>query len=221
MLLPGYSNLNCPNKHKAFDVLFAKTRAKNQHASPRKSGVKIYQIRLILPNRTEQLVEFQSRVPHFELRAGDSAIVAYIKGRPKIVQNCTIHQYMVSSDGCFIATAVYGSYVADEVLILREFRDRKLASFSLGRFLIGFYYFVSPPIAELIEVLPFTKKPTKYVLDKIVWWDQKSRQFLGKNKTKLNCSRNAWLCFQIHLCWCLIVKRLMQALIVVKREILT
>ena len=62
----------------------------------------------------------------------------------------------------------YGSYAADEVLILREFRDRKLASYSLGRFLIGFYYVVSPPIADLIEVFPFAKKSTKYVLDKIV-----------------------------------------------------
>jgi len=54
-----------------------------------------------------------------------------------------------------------------------------------------------------------------------VWWYQKSRQFLGKNKTKLNCSRNPRLPFQIHLCWCVIVKRLMQALLIVKREIFT
>ena len=167
-LLPGYGNLSCPKKGKAFDVLFAKTRAKNQHAGPRNSGVKIYQIRLILPNNTEKLVEFQSKATHFELRAGDSAIVAYYKGRPKIVQNCTIHQYMVSSEGCFIATAVYGSYVADEVLVLREFRDRELESNGLGRFLIRLYYFVSQPIAELLEVFPFAKKPTRYVLDKIV-----------------------------------------------------
>ena len=59
------------------------------------------------------------------------------------------------------------------------------------------------------------------LIKEMVWWYQKSRQFLGKNKTKLNCSRNSWLTFQIHLCWCLIVKRLMQALRVVKREILT
>lgn len=167
-LLPGYGNLSCPKKSKTFDVLFAKTRAKNQHAGQRNSGVKIYQIRLILPNKSEKMIEFQSKATHFELRAGDSAIVAYKKGKPKIVQNCTIGQYMVSSEGCFIATAVYGSYAADEVLVLREFRDRKLASFSFGRFLIRFYYFVSPPIAELIEVFPFAKKPTKYVLDKIV-----------------------------------------------------
>ena len=167
-LSPGYSNLTCPKKGKDFNILFAKTRAKNQHSKSRQSGIKVYQIRLILPDKTEKLVEFQSNTTRFELRAGDSAIVSYYKGRPKIVQNCTIHQYMVSSEGCFIATAVYGSYVADEVLILREFRDRELASSSLGRFLIRLYYLVSPPIAELLEVFPFAKKPTRYVLDKIV-----------------------------------------------------
>jgi hypothetical protein len=167
-LTPGYGNLSCPKKNKAFDVLFAKTRAKNQHAGPRNSGVKIYQIRLILPNNTEQLVEFKSKATHFELRAGDSAVVAYYKGKPKVVQNCTIHQYMVASDGCFIATAVYGSYGADEVLVLRNFRDQELESNGLGRLLIRVYYFVSPTVAELLEVLPFAKKPTKYMLDKIV-----------------------------------------------------
>ena len=167
-LLPGYGNLSCPNKDKAFAVLFAKTRAKNQHSKSRQSGIKVYQIRLILPDHTESLVEFQSKAAHFELRAGDNTIIAYYKGRPKIVQNCTIHQYMVSSEGCFIATAVYGSYGADEVLILREFRDRELASSGLGRFLIRVYYVVSLPIAELLEIFPFVKQPTKYVLDTIV-----------------------------------------------------
>jgi len=167
-LLPGYSNLSCPQKHTAFDVLYAKTRAKNQHAGQRNSGIKVYQIRLILPNRAEQLVQFQSKATHFELRAGDSAIVAYYKGKAKIVQNCTIHQYMVSADGCFIATAVYGSYGADEVIVLRAFRDRELASSELGRLLVRLYYFVSPPLAELLEAFPSAKKPAKYVLDKIV-----------------------------------------------------
>ena len=179
-LVPGYGTLSCPKKNKAFDVLFARTRAKNQHAGPRNSGVKIYQIRLILPNNTEQMVEFHSKATHFELRAGDSAIVAYYKGKPKIVQNCTIHQFMVSSDGCFIATAVYGSYGADEVLVLRDFRDRELASSGLGRFVIRLYYFVSPPIAELLEALPFAKKPTKYVLDKIV--SNRQKNFLSSSK---------------------------------------
>jgi tetratricopeptide (TPR) repeat protein len=49
--------------------------------------------------------------------------------------------------GCYIATAVYGSHDADEVLILRRYRDEALANSVVGRIFIGVYYAVSPSIA--------------------------------------------------------------------------
>ncbi len=98
---------------------------------------------------------------------------------------------MVSSEGCFIATAVYGSYVADEVLVLRELRYRELESSGLGRFVIRFYYFVSLPIAELLEVFPFAKKPTKYVLDKIVSNRQKNFLFSSKASNSIDQQHSA------------------------------
>jgi Transposase DDE domain len=53
----------------------------------------------------------------------------------------------------------------------------------------------------------------------IVWWSQKSRQFLGKNKTKPNHSRKLVLSARIDLRWRLIVQRLMKPLLIVKREV--
>ena len=167
-LVHAYGDLRCQTTGQIFSALFAKTRAKNQHSLSRYSSTKVYQIRVILPNKIERLVVFHSATQRFELRAGDNVIISYYQGRPKIVQNCTINLFMVASEGCFIATAVYGSYEADEVLILREFRDQKLASSDLGKFLINCYYLLSPPIAELLEIFPFAKKPVKHVLDKIV-----------------------------------------------------
>jgi len=52
------------------------------------------------------------------------------------------------SGGCFIATAVYGSEYADEVIILKQFRDNWLKQSSFGKLFIKIYYFLSPSIAN-------------------------------------------------------------------------
>ena len=58
---------------------------------------------------------------------------------------------------CFIATAAYGIPMAEEVEILREFRDEYLLTNPLGQALVDFYYKVSPPMAEFITEHPSLK----------------------------------------------------------------
>ena len=53
--------------------------------------------------------------------------------------------------GCFIATAVYGSYSAPEVKVLRKFRDDILQKSIIGKKFIELYYFLSPSIAKFIS----------------------------------------------------------------------
>jgi hypothetical protein len=59
--------------------------------------------------------------------------------------------------GCFIATAAYGTPMAEEIEILRGFRDEYLLTNPVGKALVEFYYTVSPPIAEFITEHPSLK----------------------------------------------------------------
>jgi hypothetical protein len=59
--------------------------------------------------------------------------------------------------GCFIATAAYGTPMAEEIQILREFRDEYLLPNPVGKALVDFYYRVSPSIAEFISEHPCLK----------------------------------------------------------------
>jgi len=58
---------------------------------------------------------------------------------------------------CFIATAAYGTPMAEEIQTLREFRNEYLLTNPLGQAFVNLYYKVSPPIAEFITDHPSLK----------------------------------------------------------------
>jgi parallel beta-helix repeat protein len=62
-----------------------------------------------------------------------------------------------SLGGCFIATAAYGTPMAEEIQTLREFRDEYLLTNPVGQAFVDFYYRVSPPIAQFITEHPSLK----------------------------------------------------------------
>ena len=69
---------------------------------------------------------------------------------------------------CYIATAVYGSYHAPEVLTLRRFRDEVLSNSIFGRLFIRLYYLLSPPLAEKLKTRHRINRIVKTCLDKLV-----------------------------------------------------
>ncbi len=71
---------------------------------------------------------------------------------------------------CFIATAVYGSSFAPEVIILRQFRDIRLRQNLFGRWVIRIYEECSPPFADWIVKHPSVRSwVRKLVLSHMVW----------------------------------------------------
>jgi hypothetical protein len=53
-------------------------------------------------------------------------------------------------DACFIATAAYGSLLANDVEMLRRFRDSMLSRTVLGQLAVETYYTFGPPVAGVV-----------------------------------------------------------------------
>lgn len=73
-----------------------------------------------------------------------------------------------SSGGCYVATAIYGSYDCPEVWLLRRYRDFSLQQSVLGRLFIKVYYKISPIFVKYFGNNRIFKSVGKFVLDKIV-----------------------------------------------------
>ena len=71
-------------------------------------------------------------------------------------------------EGCFIATAAYGSPLEPEIQVLREFRDEYLLTNSFGQWFVEEYYKYSPPLADLIAQNEFLKEITKLGLKPLI-----------------------------------------------------
>ncbi len=75
---------------------------------------------------------------------------------------------MTQDGGCYVATAVYGSYDCPQVWTLRRFRDYTLAESWYGRAFIRTYYAISPTLVKWFGKTEWFKKMWQGKLDRLV-----------------------------------------------------
>lgn len=87
-----------------------------------------------------------------------------------------------TSSGCYVATAVYGSYDCPQVWTLRRYRDFRLAKSWYGRLFIKIYYTFSPTLVKWFGKTNWFKKMWRGRLDRMV----KNLQSEGFESTPYN-----------------------------------
>jgi tetratricopeptide (TPR) repeat protein len=126
------------------------------------------------------LTAYADRVGIYYLHITDSGMESlqtkldiFKRGLPEEVANDINLKNLIESnnkkkDGCYVATAVYGSYDCPQVWTLRRYRDYRLDSTWYGRLFIMIYYAISPTLVKWFGETKWFKKMWKSKLDRMV-----------------------------------------------------
>jgi uncharacterized repeat protein (TIGR01451 family) len=95
---------------------------------------------------------------------------AQLKYDGTVIEGTTLQFTTAIKRGCFIATAAYGTPTAEQIDVLREFRDVVLLESTAGSQFVALYYQLSPPVADFIARNEFLRALVRELLvDPIVW----------------------------------------------------
>jgi hypothetical protein len=123
------------------------------------------------PPGSEQDIELTGLLPETDywlaIRPYDNC---FNKGEVTVVQFTTLDRPSAAVDWCFVATAAYGSVMADDVTLLRHFRDSLLARTVLGELAIETYYTFGPAAAGVIGESELLRASARGVLTPIIAW---------------------------------------------------
>ena len=101
---------------------------------------------------------------------------AQLKYNDTVIEGATLQFTTDTITPCFIATAAYGTPTAEQIDVLREFRDLVLVENSVGSQFVDLYYQVSPPIADFIAGNDLLRTVVRELLvDPIVWMVEATR----------------------------------------------
>ncbi len=103
----------------------------------------------------ENGAKYYMRVTVTDETGTESPLSAEVSATP--VETLGLADAKDDTEGCFIATAAYGSYEHRYVKVLRDFRDQVLLTTKPGRSIVDTYYKYSPSIAAQIAESPFMR----------------------------------------------------------------
>ena len=83
--------------------------------------------------------------------------------------------------GCFIATAAYGTPTAQQIGVLREFRDVVLLKSTSGTLFVALYYRLSPPVADFIAGNEVVRTLVRELLVSPIVWLVKATRDAWRN----------------------------------------
>ena len=110
-----------------------------------------------------------SLMPNFaQKEINKNIIIEYSDKVKKYDPSYQTPEVNTTSAGCYVATAVYGSYDCPEVWTLRRYRDNTLAESIFGRAFIHTYYAISPTLVKWFGETQWFKNLFKGKLDKMV-----------------------------------------------------
>jgi hypothetical protein len=80
----------------------------------------------------------------------------------------TLDREIAEVDACFIATAAYGSLMANDVTLLRHFRDTALGTSVLGQLGVSAYYTFGPTIAGFVGESDLLRASARAALSPVI-----------------------------------------------------
>ncbi|HEY5950742.1 MAG TPA: CFI-box-CTERM domain-containing protein [Kofleriaceae bacterium] len=120
---------------------------------------------------TEQTLSLANLLPETDywvaIRPYDNC---FNHGDVTIVQFSTLDRPVAEVPWCFIATAAYGSTMANDVVLLRRFRDSVLQSTVIGELAVETYYTFGPAAAGVISESDLLRASARTVLTPIIRW---------------------------------------------------
>lgn len=151
-------DINNKAAKEGLEKLKPKTRDIGGYQLPEEQANKIDRL-LSGGNKLDAVIELKA-ILGLELKEAKAAIDSYTSS-----SNLPNTNNSNQKSGCYIATAVYGSYNCPAVWILRRYRDNSLSKNWYGRLFIRLYYAISPKLVDIFGNKEWFSKIWKPILN--------------------------------------------------------